>query len=594
MKNVMKILLLEDSPADAEIIQRFLLKEKMQCEFRLVMDRESFLLALDEFSPRVILSDNSMPQFNASEALKITRLRNQYIPFIMVTGTVSEEFAASIIKQGADDYILKDRISRLPAAIETALKQRKAEKEITDYKYALDQGYLVSLTDDHGIIQYANDNFCKISGYTSNELIDQDHQIVNSGYHSQSYIKNLWATITRGEIWKGEFCNKAKDGTLYWVDTAIVPFLDEKGKPYQYLAMRTDITERKRIEVELQKSNERFKYATMASSDIIWELNFETKEYMVHEGKEKLFGFNTILNWQLGIDGEYIVEEDRERVRNSFNEAKTSPGSNLWKEEYRVWSVDKTILFIINHAIFIRSEDGKTIRAIGAITDVTEKKKLEAELFEQHRNEQLKITATALDAQEKERNAIGQELHDNVNQILMGTKLLLSVVKNDPEENHSLINSCLENLQNAIDENRKIAHTLVVPDFHSIGLTDQLSNLADSMLTTSGIDAHIDTTELNEELMNETYKLPIYRIAHEQCTNIVKYSGAGVVNIILFTTDTFFKMIISDDGKGMETNKKTNGIGLQNIKGRLSILSGTATIITAPGKGFTLEISIPL
>src|SRR5947199_328268 len=104
MEETMKILLLEDSPADAEIIKRFLLKEKMNCEFRLVMDRKGFLEALDEFSPRVILSDNSMPQFNASEALKITRQRNQYIPFIMVTGTVSEEFAASIIKQGADDY----------------------------------------------------------------------------------------------------------------------------------------------------------------------------------------------------------------------------------------------------------------------------------------------------------------------------------------------------------------------------------------------------------------------------------------------------------------------------------------------------------
>ncbi|MEP7277111.1 MAG: PAS domain S-box protein [Bacteroidota bacterium] len=590
----MKILLLEDSPADAEIIKRFLLKEKMQCEFRLVTDRKSFLEALDEFSPRVILSDNSMPQFNASEALKITRLRSQYIPFIMVTGTVSEEFAASIIKQGADDYILKDRMSRLPAAIETALKQREAEKEITDYKYALDQGYLVSFTDEKGIIQYANDNFCKISGYTAEELTGVDHRIVNSGYHPKSYFCDMWAIIGRGEIWKGEFCNKAKDGSLYWVETAIVPFLNDWGRPYQYLSMRTDITERKRVEAELQKSNERFKYATMASSDIIWELNFETGEYNVYEGKEKLVGFNTISHWQLGIDGEYIVTEDRERVKKSFDEARSNPATTLWNEEYRIYSVNNSILDIINHAIFIRNEKGETIRAIGAITDITEKKKLESELFEQHRNEQLKITATALDAQEKERNAIGQELHDNVNQILMGTKLLLSVVKNDPEENHSLISSCMENLQNAIDENRKIAHVLVAPDFHSISLTDQLSNLVDSMLKTSGIETHIDTEDLQEKLMGEACKLPVYRIAQEQCTNIAKYSGARVVNILLSTTNSVFKMVISDDGKGMESNKKTNGIGLKNIKGRLSILNGTASIITSPGKGFTLEVSIPI
>ncbi len=594
MENTMRILLLEDSPSDAELIKRFLLKEKMKCEFRLVMDRQSFLQALDEFSPGVILSDNSMPQFNASEALKITRLRNQYIPFIMVTGTVSEEFAVSIIKQGADDYILKDRMNRLPAAIETALKQRKAEKEITDYKYALDQGYLVSLTDEKGIIQYVNDNFCSISGFTCDELMGQDHHRVNSGYHPPSYFKKMWDTISGGEIWKGEFRNKKKNGELYWVDTAIVPFLNEQGKPYQYLAMHTDITQRKTIENELQKSNERFKYATMASSDIIWELNFETKEYTVHEGKEKIFGSDRQLNWQLGIEWEYLVPEDRERAKKSFNAAKINPAGNLWEEEYSIYAVDNRILQVINHAIFIRDEKGNTIRAIGAITDVTDKKKLEADLFEQHRNEQLKITATALDAQEKERNSIGQELHDNVNQILMGTKLLLSVVRNDPEENHSLITSCMENLQNAIDENRKLAHTLVVPDFQSISLIDQLTNLADTMLRPAGIFVHIDTTDLDELLLDDHYKLPIYRIAQEQCTNIVKYAAAQVVNIILATTQTDFTMTLSDDGKGMDASKKTNGIGIKNIKGRLSILNGAANIITSAGNGFTLSISIPL
>src|SRR5882672_9920443 len=113
--------MLEDNPADAEIIKRFLIREIKNCEIRLATDQNSFLKALDQFSADIILSDNELPQFNAAEALKITRSRLRHIPFILVTGTVSEEYAASIIKDGANDYILKDRIVRLPGAIDAAL-----------------------------------------------------------------------------------------------------------------------------------------------------------------------------------------------------------------------------------------------------------------------------------------------------------------------------------------------------------------------------------------------------------------------------------------------------------------------------------------
>jgi len=594
MERPLKILLLEDSSTDAEIIQRLLLKEKLHCELRLVMDKKGFIKALAEFCPEVILSDNSILEFSAAEALQITRQKFLHVPFILVTGTVSEEYAANIIKQGADDYILKDRLTRLPAAIAAARAQRRALKEITDYKYALDQSAIVAITDQKGIIIYANQNFCNISKYSVEELIGQDHRIINSGYHPASYIKNLWVAIANGKIWRGEFRNKAKDGSFYWVDTTIVPFLNENDKPYQYLSIRTDITEKKKAEEELKKSNERFQHATSATSDIIWELNFETKQYMVHEGKKKLFGFSKTLNWQLGIDGKNIIEEDRSRIRKNFREAKLDPTRELWEDEYRVYSTEKTILHIINHAIFIRDDKGTAIRVIGAITDITEKKKLETELFEQQRREQLKIIATALDAQEKERNLIGQELHDNVNQILVGTKLFLSTVSEKSTKNQALIISCMENIQNAIDENRKIAHALVTPDFETKILAEQIAELSENMLKVSGIDVTIDNTHLHENLLEEQQKLVAYRIVQEQCTNIVKYAKARLVNISLSTSNDLFKMVIADDGVGMEAGKKTKGIGLKNIKGRLSIFNGIANIKTAPGKGFTLEITMPL
>jgi two-component system, sporulation sensor kinase A len=173
----------------------------------------------------------------------------------------------------------------------------RSVKDLADTNFALDQAAILAITDVKGKIKYVNDKFCEISKYSRPELLGQDHRIINSGYHPKEFIRDLWVTIANGAIWRGEIRNRAKDGTLYWVDTTIVPFLDDRGKPYQYMAIRYDITERKRTEALLREQAALARLGEMAA-------------VVAHEVKNPLAGIRGALQ----VIGGRMPEASRDRA----------------------------------------------------------------------------------------------------------------------------------------------------------------------------------------------------------------------------------------------------------------------------------------
>jgi two-component system, NarL family, sensor histidine kinase NreB len=156
-----------------------------------------------------------------------------------------------VIGENVDELLTK--LDTHIADPEVRSQLHRSLKQLADVKFAIDESSILAVTDAQGTIQYVNDKFCEISKYDRDELLGKDHRIINSGHHGREFMQELWRTIGSGQVWRGEIKNRAKDGTYYWVHTTIVPFFGDNGRPYQYMAIRNEVTQLKKVEQELKQ-----------------------------------------------------------------------------------------------------------------------------------------------------------------------------------------------------------------------------------------------------------------------------------------------------------------------------------------------------
>jgi len=272
-----------------------------------ISDPLKVLDAMDEFQPELILLDLYMPNCTGLELASVIRQDDawMHMPIVFLFSEIEQHQQLTSLELGGDDFIIKPvsnvkLIDTLRARLKRArwitrlgsdLQVSLSESECL--RAALDKHNIVSITDKKGIINFANNMFCEVSGYTDSELIGQNHNILNSDYHSRDFFQSLWKTISKGKIWHGEIRNQCKDGSYYWVVSTIIPFLDSDGKPYQYISLRTDITSLVNTRLALTQAKEEAEEANLAKSQFLSSMSHELRTPM-----NAIIGFGQLLQME--------------------------------------------------------------------------------------------------------------------------------------------------------------------------------------------------------------------------------------------------------------------------------------------------------
>jgi len=561
-------------------------------------------------------------------------LANAFNAMVTKTQDVQQELERKVQERTADITERKAAEERLKISL----------NEVGELKTALDEHAIVAITDPQGKITYVNDKFCAISKYSRAELIGQDHRIINSGHHSKEFIRDLWTTIARGRVWHGEIKNKAKDGSFYWVDTTIVPFLNEQGKPRQYVAIRADITARKQAEEKIHQLNaeleqrvtertaqlestnmelerevaerlsaekalsaalEKERVALNNAVDVICTIDADGKFVSVNPACQQLWGYSQ----EELIGRQYIdlvVPEDVARTTEASATIMAGENATDFENRYRhkdgsqvhvmwtaSWSEEQQLFFSVARDISRRHLDEEKL------------KKSAAELERSNSELQDFASVASHDLQEPLRKI--QSFADEL-KVSMGNKIEV-----DEKDTLDRIIAAGERMRTLINDLLSFSRvTSMAKPFAMVNLNlivkEVLSDLEARIKLTKGLVEVSDLPTIDADPMQ------IYQLLQNLIGNGLKFHAPGVAPVIKISGENGgpdYRLSVTDNGIGFDEKYldriftvfqrlhgrkeyEGTGIGLAICRKIAERHGGQITAQSAPGAGSTFTVTLPL